>query len=116
MLPLGGLHVKLALERGIMVQTQHLLWDQGKQRKTLIEFAGRMTFRMQLTSSGQCGIKYASPNISPSLCSFFYFNFKLFLQTFLSVYNLDKHQTVYNTYGRNERIFAQIYISVSVIL
>jgi hypothetical protein len=29
---------------------------------------------------------------------------------------LDKHQTVYNTYGRNERIFAQIYISVSVIL
>jgi hypothetical protein len=38
MLPLGGLHVK---QRGIWVPTQHLLWDQGKARKTLIELAGR---------------------------------------------------------------------------
>jgi hypothetical protein len=26
--------------------TQHLLWDKGKRRKTLIELAGRRTFRM----------------------------------------------------------------------
>jgi hypothetical protein len=47
MLPLGGLHVKHAVQRGILVQTQHLLWDQGKPRKTFIKLAGRMTFRMQ---------------------------------------------------------------------
>jgi hypothetical protein len=28
-------------------KTQHLLWDQGKPPKTLIELAGRRTFRMQ---------------------------------------------------------------------
>jgi hypothetical protein len=33
-LPLGGLHVKQAEQRGIWVPTQHLLWDQGKPRKT----------------------------------------------------------------------------------
>jgi hypothetical protein len=37
MLPVGGLHGKHAVQRGIWVQTQHLLWDQGKSRKTLIE-------------------------------------------------------------------------------
>jgi hypothetical protein len=36
-LPLGGLHVKHTEQRGIWVPTQHLLWDQGKPRKTLIE-------------------------------------------------------------------------------
>jgi hypothetical protein len=44
---LGGLHGKHAVQRGIWVSTQHLLWDQGKPRKTLIELAGRRTFRMQ---------------------------------------------------------------------
>jgi hypothetical protein len=39
-----------------------LLWDQGKPRKTLIELAGRRTFRMQLTSSQQSSIKSANPN------------------------------------------------------
>jgi hypothetical protein len=29
--------VKHAVQRGILVPTQHLLWDQGKPRKTLIE-------------------------------------------------------------------------------
>jgi hypothetical protein len=29
-LPLGGLHVKHAVQRGVWVPTQHLLWDQGK--------------------------------------------------------------------------------------
>jgi hypothetical protein len=31
----GGLHEKHAVQRGIWVPTQHLLWDQGKPRKTL---------------------------------------------------------------------------------
>jgi hypothetical protein len=39
------------VQRGIWVPTQHLLWDQGKPWKTLIELAGRRTFRMQLTST-----------------------------------------------------------------
>jgi hypothetical protein len=30
----GGLHEKHAVQRGIWVPTQHLLWDQGKPRKT----------------------------------------------------------------------------------
>jgi hypothetical protein len=47
MLPLGGLHGKHAVQRGIWVPTQHLIWNQGKPRKTLIELAGRSTFRMQ---------------------------------------------------------------------
>jgi hypothetical protein len=47
MLPSGGLHVKHAVQREIWEPTQHLLWDQRKSRKTLIELAGRRTFRMQ---------------------------------------------------------------------
>jgi hypothetical protein len=47
MLPLRGLHVKHAVQRGILLPTQHLLWDQGKPRKILIELAGRRTFRMK---------------------------------------------------------------------
>jgi hypothetical protein len=45
--PLGRLHVKHAVQLGIWVPTQHLLWDQGKPWKTLIELSGRRTFRMQ---------------------------------------------------------------------
>jgi hypothetical protein len=33
MLPMGGLHVKHAVQHGIWVWTQHLLWDQGKPWK-----------------------------------------------------------------------------------
>jgi hypothetical protein len=47
MLPLGGLRGKHAVQRGISVPTQRLLWDQGKPRKALIELAGRRTFWMQ---------------------------------------------------------------------
>jgi hypothetical protein len=47
MFPLGGLHEKHAVQREIWVPTQHLPWDQEKPRKTLIELAGRKTFRMQ---------------------------------------------------------------------
>jgi hypothetical protein len=32
----GGLHEKHAVQRGILVPTQHSLCDQGKPRKTLI--------------------------------------------------------------------------------
>jgi hypothetical protein len=35
MLPLGGLHVKHAMQRGIWVPTQHLLWDEGKTTENL---------------------------------------------------------------------------------
>jgi hypothetical protein len=48
LLPLGRLHVKHAVQREIWVPTQHLLRDQGKPQKTLIELAGRRTFRMHL--------------------------------------------------------------------
>jgi hypothetical protein len=46
LLPLGGLHVKHAVQRGIWVPTQHLLWDRGKPRKTLIELAGLTGFEV----------------------------------------------------------------------
>jgi hypothetical protein len=36
MLPLGGVHVKHAVQRGISVQTQYLFWDQRKLQKTFI--------------------------------------------------------------------------------
>jgi hypothetical protein len=47
MLLLGGLHVEHAVQRVIWLPTQYLFWDQGKPRKTLIELAGRRTFRIQ---------------------------------------------------------------------
>jgi hypothetical protein len=46
MLPLGGLHVKHAVQRGILTRTQHLLQDRGKPRKILIELACRRCFRL----------------------------------------------------------------------
>jgi hypothetical protein len=46
-LRLGGQHVRHAEQRGIWVPTQHLLWDQEKPRKNLIDLAGRRTFRVQ---------------------------------------------------------------------
>jgi hypothetical protein len=62
-LPLGGLHVKPAVQRGIWLPTQHLLWDQGKPRKTF----DRVYRTQDPPSSQQSGIKYPSPNISPYL-------------------------------------------------
>jgi hypothetical protein len=78
---------KHAAQRGIWVPAQHLLWDQGKPRKTLIELAGSRTFRMQLTSSQQYSIKSANPNISlySLLLNFsFLFFFFLFFFSFVS--------------------------------
>jgi hypothetical protein len=46
-LSMGGLHVKQAVQRGIWTPTQHLLWNRGKPRKTLIELTSHMTFWMQ---------------------------------------------------------------------
>jgi hypothetical protein len=66
--------------------------------------------RCKLTSSQQSSIKYPSPNISPYLFCFFSF------KTFISVSNLDKHQTVYNTCGGNECIFAQICLQIYIYL
>jgi hypothetical protein len=43
----GGLHEKHAVQRAFWVPIQHSLWDEGQPRKTLIELAGRRTFRMQ---------------------------------------------------------------------
>jgi hypothetical protein len=110
-----GLHGKHAVKRGIWVPTQHLLWDQGKPRKTLIELAGRRTFRMQLTSSQQSSIKYASPNISlyPCCCVLlFLFLTSCFLQLLLCAYDVDKLQTLYITCRRNKRISEQTCIQI----
>jgi hypothetical protein len=42
--------------------------------------------------------------------------YKLFLQIFLCAYNLDKHQAVYNTCGRNERLYEQMCIQIYIYL
>jgi hypothetical protein len=78
------------------------------------------------TPSQQSGIKSTSPNISPYLCCFlsffppfFLFLFFLtscFLQLFLCAYNLDKHQTVYNTCERNEHMYEEICIQIYIYL
>jgi hypothetical protein len=58
---LGGLHGKHAVQRGICVPTQHLFWDQGKPRKTLIEWpVARPSECNWLLAS----IKSANPNIN----------------------------------------------------
>jgi hypothetical protein len=48
MLLLRGLREKHEVQHGIWVPTQHLLWDQGKPQKTLIDLASRRTFQMQI--------------------------------------------------------------------
>jgi hypothetical protein len=45
----GGLHEKHAVQRGIWVPTQHLLWDQGKPRETLIELAAVLYLELNST-------------------------------------------------------------------
>jgi hypothetical protein len=41
---------------------------------------------------------------------------KLIFTIFLCAYNLDKHQTVYNTCGRNERTYEQICIPIYIYI
>jgi hypothetical protein len=92
--------VKHVVERGIWVPTQHLLWGQGKPWSSW-PVAGPSGCK--LNSSQQSGIKHASPNISSHLHFFPFENiYKLFLQTFLCVYNSNKHKTVYKTCGADE--------------
>jgi hypothetical protein len=69
------------------VTTQHLLWDQGKAQKTLIELASRRTFRTQLTSSQQSSIKSANPNISPYTLLLYFLFFSFFSQQVIYFYN-----------------------------
>jgi hypothetical protein len=67
----------------------------------------------KLTSSQQSGNKYASLNISPYLCYCFIENiYKLLLQIFLCEYNLDKHQTVCNTCGRNGGVSTKVEVKL----
>jgi hypothetical protein len=71
MLPLGGLRVKHAVQLGIWVPTQHVLWDQGKPWSSW-PVAGPSGCK--LTS----GIEYANPNTGPYLCFLFSFSLKTF--------------------------------------
>jgi hypothetical protein len=75
--------MKHAEQRGIWVPTQHLLWDQGKPWETLIELAGRRTFRIKLTSSQQSGNEHANPSVSPWLCSCF---IEVYMHTIFTVF------------------------------
>jgi hypothetical protein len=60
----------------------------------------------KLSSSQQSGIKYASSNTSPYLCCcFIKKHLQVVFTIILCAYKFDKHQTVYYTSGRNERIF-----------
>jgi hypothetical protein len=63
----GGLHEKHAVQRGIWVPTQYLLWDQEKPRKTWIEWPVVGHSGCKLPTSQQPGIEYTSPNIIPYL-------------------------------------------------
>jgi hypothetical protein len=67
-LQLAGLRVKHAVQNGVWVAAQHLLWDRGKQWDNLTELTGRGPSGCELAPSQLSGIEYASPNISPYLC------------------------------------------------
>jgi hypothetical protein len=74
---------------------QHLLLDRGKSRKTLIELAGRRTFRMPTNFQPKFGIKYANLNISPYPVVALYENkfTYLLLQIFLFMCTLSMSNT-----------------------
>jgi hypothetical protein len=55
------------------------------------------------------------------ICAVFFFSFlwkhlQVAFTKIVSVYNLDKHQTVYNTRGRNESIYVQICLQLYIYL
>jgi hypothetical protein len=75
----------------------------------------------KLTTSQQSGTNTASLNISPYLCCcvfLFFFSPQqvVVLQLFVCAYDLDKHQTVQNKYGRNKRIYEQLCIQICIYL
>jgi hypothetical protein len=104
MLPLGGLHVKHAVQRGIWVLTQHLFWDQDlPDANWLLASSPALNTRV-LTLVPICAVASLK-------------KFTSFLQIFLCVYNLDKHQTVYNTCGKinayvNKYAYKYTYICI----
>jgi hypothetical protein len=54
------------VQRGIWVPTQHLLFDEGKLRKTLIELAGRRKLTFLLVRSQHGPLERKSPKRSIS--------------------------------------------------
>jgi hypothetical protein len=93
--------VKHAMQRGIWIPTQHLLWDQGKSRKTLIELQDLLNANRLLVSSPTLDTRVLTlvPIFAVVFFSIFLFPHKLFfLQIVLCACNLDKHQTMYSTY------------------
>jgi hypothetical protein len=78
MSPLGGLHVKHAVQYGIWVPTHHLLWDQGKPWKTLFELADHRT----------CG----APSLTRSLVCSFQFLLVIVSTTFLRSESHETHE------------------------
>jgi hypothetical protein len=51
-LPMGGLHVKHTVQRGILVPIQHLLYDRGNPWKTLKELVPEAREREERESGG----------------------------------------------------------------
>jgi hypothetical protein len=118
MLPLGGLHVKHAVQCGIWVATQHFLWDQGKPWSSW-PIAGPS--RCKLTSCQQSDIKYTSPNINPYLCCFFFFCFKTFISCFykhfyLYIIWISTKPCTTSTEGMNVYLHKYTYICDSLII
>jgi hypothetical protein len=105
MLPLRGLHVNHAVQRGIWVPTQHFLWDEGKPWSNW-PVAGPSGCK--LISSQQSDIKYVS------LCAVTLLKniYKLFLQIFFCAFNLDKHQT--SAEGMNAYMHKHAYNSLII--
>jgi hypothetical protein len=88
--------------------TQHLLWDQRKPRKTLIELAGPDA--NWLLASSQALV----PVCAAALLWRNVYNF--FLQKSLCANNLDEQHTVYNTWEHNAYLHAlSIHIFIFVL-
>jgi hypothetical protein len=89
------------MQRGIWVPTQNLLWDK-------LDRVGRSQYfpdaNWLLASSLELNTRALT--LVP-ICAVPIF-YKLFLQIFLCVYNLDKHQTVNNICKRNKRVFSHV--------
>jgi hypothetical protein len=63
MLILEGLLERYAVQREIWVPMQHLLYDRGKPRKTLIELPGRRIGTIEIYPAVWCPIMRTSEDI-----------------------------------------------------